>query len=295
MSNALVSNVVNALSFRTDEFGAEKRAGGRERHPYDFSPREWERHIGVLDRTGLTLPFYARMLEAGDCGRFPLQTIAAFEQRRSDNQERMQCMLKTFGEAVLVLQKAGVQFVCVKGFSLFPEFLEEPWQRHQIDFDLLIAPGDGLRAQLALEELGYKLTAVAGDDERRLRIPVKQALLHNAYLYCRQEGGAIELHSRFWEAGAEEFPLTCPEDAFERAEMHTLDSVSFLRLSQPHAFLYQLLHVFRHFLGSWARPRRRALEGSSCAALSGCARDGGCLASASDGEGTVRLPNSIGA
>jgi hypothetical protein len=254
MSNALVSSVVNALSFRTVKAGATMRAGGGERHPYEFSPREWERHIGVLDRSGLTLPFYARMLATGDYGRFPLRAIAAFERRRSDNQYRMQCMLKTFGEAVCVLQKAGVQFLCVKGFSLFPEFLEEPWQRHQIDFDLLIAPGDGSRAQTALEELGYKLTAVAGDDERRMRIPVRQVLSHDAYLYDPQEGGAIELHSRFWEAGAEEFPLTCPEDAFEQAEMHTLDFVSFLRLSQPHAFLYQVLHVFRHFLGSWARP-----------------------------------------
>jgi hypothetical protein len=254
MSNGLVSRVVNALSFRSSELGAAMHAGGRERHPCEFSPREWERRIAVLDRSGLTLPFYARVLATGDSGRFPLRVIAAFEQRRSDNQNRMQCMLKAFGQAIQVLQRAGVKFVCVKGFSLFPEFLEEPWQRHQIDFDLLIAPGDGLRAQAALEELGYKLTGVASDDERRMRIPVKRALSHNAYLYSPQEGGAIELHSRFWEAGAEEFPLTCPDNAIEQAEMYTLDSVSFLRLSQPHAFLYQVLHVFRHFLGSWARP-----------------------------------------
>jgi hypothetical protein len=111
-----------------------------------------------------------------------------------------------------------------------------------------------LRAQAALEQLGYKLTGVAEDDERRLRIPVKQALSHDAYLYSPQEGGTVELHSRFWESGAEELSLSCPEDAFERAEMHTLGTVSFQRLSRPHAFLYHVLHVFRHFLGSWARP-----------------------------------------
>ena len=89
---------------------------------------------------------------------------------------------------------------------------------------------------------------------RDRHIPVKQALSHDAYLYSPQEGGAVELHSRFWESGAEEFPLTGPADAFERAETHTLDSVSFPCLSQPHAFLYHVLHVFRHFWGSWARP-----------------------------------------
>ena len=254
MNARLVSSVVHALRFPSGGGGASGRTDGRERHPCDFSQREWERSIGILDRSGLTLPYYARLLAAGDCGRLPLQTIAALERRRSDNQVRMRRMLKTFGEAVRALQQAGINFVCVKGFSLFPEFVSEPWQRHQIDFDLLTAAGQGLRAQAALEQLGYKLTAVAGDGERRLRIPVKQAISHEAYLYSPQDGGAIELHSRFWEAGGEEFPLTCPEDAFEQAERHMLDSVSFPRLSQPHAFLYQLLHAFRHFMGSWARP-----------------------------------------
>ena len=254
MSNPLVSSVVQAVSFSSGKAAARVRTNGKGRHPGDFSQREWERGIGVLDRSGLTLPFYARLLAAGETPRFPCSTIALLERRRADNDLRMQRMLETFGDAVRALQDAGIRFVCVKGFSVFPEFHDAIWQRHQIDFDFLIAPGEGLRAQTALEQLGYKLTGVAGDDERRLRIPIKHPLSQDAYLYCPQEGGAAELHSRFWEAGAEEFPLACPDDALERAEMHTLDSVSFPRLSQAHAFLYHVLHVFRHFLGSWARP-----------------------------------------
>ena len=254
MSNPIVSSVVRALSFSSSQAAAPVLTGGKERHPCDLSPREWERGLRVLDRSGLTLPFYARMLAAGETARFPSWIITLLEQRRIDNEVRMQRMFGVFGSAVRALQNADVRFVCVKGFSLFPEFHDAPWQRHQIDFDFLIGPGEGLRAQAELEQLGYKLTGVAGDAERRLRIPVKHVLSHDACLYSPQEGGAVELHSRFWEAGAEEFPLTCPEYAFERAEMHRLDSVSFPRLSQPHAFLYQVLHVFRHFLGSWARP-----------------------------------------
>ena len=86
MSNALVSSVVNALNFHSGEPGAAIHAGSRDRHPCEFSPREWDRSIGVLDRSGLTLPFYARMLAAGDSGRFLAHTVAALEQRRSDNQ-----------------------------------------------------------------------------------------------------------------------------------------------------------------------------------------------------------------
>jgi hypothetical protein len=212
------------------------------------------RHIGVLDRTGLTLPLYARMLTSGDWSRLPSATIKTLEKRRRDNEIRMQGMQETFGHAARALQQAGVQFVCVKGFSLFPEFLEEPWQRHQIDIDLIVAPADTIRAQAALEDTGYEVTAVAEDGERRLRIPVAKALSQDAYLYQQQQGGAIELHSRFWEGGAEEFRLNCPVDVFEHAEMHTLGSISFLRLPLAEAFFYQVLHVFRHFLGSWVRP-----------------------------------------
>ena len=186
----------------------------------------------------------------------------------------MSSMLLTFGQAVEALRQAGVRFVCVKGFSLIPEYLTELWQRHQIDFDLLVAPDDALRAQQALEKLGYRLTAIDGA-ERRLRIPVSRPLALDAYLYNPQEGGAIELHSGFWEAGAEAHPLRCPSDAFEQAEMHTVGSVSFLRLARRHAFLYQVLHVFRHFLGLWARRSGSTRSPHICTGIGTTMRIGG--------------------
>lgn len=254
MSSEFLSSVVRSLRFPGGTSAFEPRAAGSERDLSRFSHIEWMRHVGVLDRTGLTLPVYARMLVSGDWSRLPQATIEALEKRRRDNTKRMEGMLEAFGHAAQALDQAGVPFLCVKGFSLFPEFLEEPWQRHQIDFDLLIAPHDADRAQMTLEVLGYKLTGIAGDGERRLRIPVAHALSHDAYLYQPQQGGAIEVHSRFWEAGAEELSLTLPLDAFEQAEMCTLGTVSFMRLSRHHAFLYQVMHVFRHFMGTWARP-----------------------------------------
>ncbi|MGA2886507.1 MAG: nucleotidyltransferase family protein [Terracidiphilus sp.] len=253
MNSEFLSSAVHDLRFSAAEVKDDAAVSHKKRISSDFSIREWSCNIGVLDRVGLTLPLYARMLKNGDYTHLHPQAIAALDQRRRDNEQRMSGMLLTFKQATIALQQAGVRFACVKGFSLIPEYLEELWQRHQIDFDLLVTPGDELRAQQALEKLGYKLTAVAGDDERRLCIPMTRPIAHNAYLYNPQEGAAIELHSRFWEAGAEDFPLDCPCDAIEKATIHTLGSLSFPRLSRHHAFLYQILHVFRHFLGSWAR------------------------------------------
>jgi hypothetical protein len=253
MNSEFLSSIVHSLRFPPAVGAAASSKCRVERPIWNWSHRAWARHIQVLDRAGLSLPLYSRLLESGEHTRLPAKTLAAFENRKRDNSERMLGMLQTFGRAIAALQQSGVQHICVKGFSLFPDYHEEPWQRHQTDFDLLVPPADALRAQTTLEGLGYKLTEVAGDGERRLRIPATEYFDHGTYLYRPQKSPAIELHPRFWEPGAEELPLRCPENAFEQAEIRTLGSVSFLALSRPHAFLYQTLHVFRHFLGSWAR------------------------------------------
>ncbi len=252
MSHPFLEKCVHELRFAVAD-DAASRKNQRAQPLSASSTRDWKRHIGVLDRAGLTLPLYARLLERGGEGMLPREAIAALEKRRGDNAQRMEEMLARFGEATKALRRAGVRFACVKGFSLIPEFLPELWQRHQIDFDFLIRPGEEPQAQLALGELGFRLTAVDGG-ERRMRVPVTRALGHDAYLYDRQEGPAIELHSAFWEASAMDFPLRLAEDPLDRAQIHAHGSVSFPRLAPHSAFLYQILHVFRHFLGSWARP-----------------------------------------
>ncbi|MGA7829456.1 MAG: nucleotidyltransferase family protein [Terracidiphilus sp.] len=252
MSREFLSSVIDALRFTADKSADHTDNDCESRALSSYSSYEWSRQIGILDRVGLTLPLYARLLGDRNCVGIPAPAIATLEQRRRDNALRMNGMLITFGHAVKALQNAGVRSVCVKGFSLIPDYLTELWQRHQIDFDLLVAPQDAHRAQQALEELGYRLTAI-DRSERRLRIPASRPLTRHAYLYNLQEGAAIELHSEFWDAEGEAHPMRCPLDTFEQAEMHTVGSVSFLRLARHHAFLYQVLHVFRHFLGSWAR------------------------------------------
>lgn len=252
MSANFLASVVGALRFSPVAPEMHFDSGRKGRALFDYSTREWSRNIGVLDRCGLTLPLYARLLQNGASARLSSPIAAALEQRKRDNERRMSAMLIRFDEAVTALRRAGVRCVCVKGFSVVPEYVEELWQRHQIDFDFLIEPDQGLRAQLALEELGFRLVAINGD-ERRLRIPVPRPLAHNAYLYAQQEGAAIELHSHFWEHVDYAPSFRFPEDAFEHVEGHEVGSTAFLRLSPHYAFLYQVLHVFRHFLGSWAR------------------------------------------
>lgn len=250
MTREILLSAARALSFSA---GRGLHDGANARDLCSYTADEWSREIGALDRSGLTLPLYARMLERGATATLPKHVTEMLEQRRRDNTHRMTAMLETFQQAAQALEQANVLFACLKGFSLVPDFAPELWQRHQIDFDLLIAPEAMDRAQLALERLGYVFTG--GDrDERRLRVPMAQAHSRDTYLYEVQQGPAIELHSRFWEAGGVDLAIRGPEDALDQAEMHKVGSASFLRLSRPYAFFYQALHFFRHFMASWARP-----------------------------------------
>ena len=250
MSCALLSSAVDALRVNREEPACTLAS----RPLQSFTAAEWLRGLRVLDRTGITLPLYGRMRETEERVSLPLPVLNALELRLRDNQRRMESMLETFGQAVDALQAARIPFLCLKGFSLFPEYYARLWQRHQVDFDFLIAPCDAARAQAVLEALGYGLMRTAGNRELRFRTPVRQHLGRDAYMYQLQQGSAIELHTSFWDPGSFNLPLCCTEDVFERAETHVVVGVGFPRLSQAHAFLYQMLHVFRHFLGSWARP-----------------------------------------
>ena len=72
MSSALLSGVVDALRFPSADADCPEAAVRAQRRPLRFSARQWARHLGVLDRTGLTRPFYARLPGCQwKCARLP--------------------------------------------------------------------------------------------------------------------------------------------------------------------------------------------------------------------------------
>ena len=97
MSREFLSSVVHALRFSAFESGDGAGCKRERRDLSGFSASEWSRHIGVLDRVGLALPLYARLLEDGKCSGLPLQALAALEQRRCDNKQRMSAMFRPSG------------------------------------------------------------------------------------------------------------------------------------------------------------------------------------------------------
>jgi hypothetical protein len=219
----------------------------------DAAEAEWMRNLPWLDRSGLALPLAARFEALQPGAQVPSAVRAALRMRLGDNQRRMERMLKYFEEAVQVLDNVRVRYCCVKGFSLVPDCFDSIRERHQIDLDLLIATEDSKRAQTALEHLGYRAQRADDSGEVRLVRPWKKHLGARAYLYQLPEPPPIELHTQVWEAAADEIAFPSFFSFDDAAERHEVCGVEFSRLRPAHHFVYLLLHIFRHLLGSWTR------------------------------------------
>ena len=61
--------------------------------------------------------------------------LARFEQNLADNSCRVDHLLYETGCINEKLDQAGVQYVVIKGFSLWPEFCSNPYLRTQCDLD----------------------------------------------------------------------------------------------------------------------------------------------------------------
>ncbi len=213
----------------------------------------WRQNLRWLDRSGLALPLAAAVQAHRPCAGVPAPIRAALQSRLLDNQKRMERMLECLQEATQALTVAGARYCCVKGFSLIPDCFDGIRERHQVDLDFLVAPEDLKCAQSAIESLGYRVQRASVSGEVRLIKPWKKHIGVNGYLYQMPEDPPIELHTRIWEPESDEIefgPLFVFTDA---TEVHEVRGVEFSRLRPAQHFVYLLLHIFRHLLGSWTR------------------------------------------
>ncbi|HZD47724.1 MAG TPA: nucleotidyltransferase family protein, partial [Silvibacterium sp.] len=212
----------------------------------------WRRTLRWLDRSGLALPLAARLEALPPSACVPAGVRTALKSRLLDNQKRMERMLEFFRETTRALSVAGARYCCVKGFSMVPDCFDGIRERHQVDLDFLVAPEDLKPAQQAIESLGYGVQYASSSGEVRLIKPWRKHIGVNGYLYQLPEAPPVELHTRVWECDYDEieFPSLV---MFDDTEVHEVCGVEFPRLRPAQQFVYLLLHIFRHLLGSWTR------------------------------------------
>lgn len=220
----------------------------------DWKESEWGRQFYWLDRSGLALPVASQLLKKSSSDpRVPEPTLRALERRLQDNDRRMSAMLSLQESIQSRLTGAGVQFCCVKGFSLIPDCYGSIRERHQVDFDLLLDPRGVDRAVEALQPLGYRPAQANHSGETRLVRPWKRHLTAASWQYQVSEGPAVELHTHLWEPQNEFVDFSLRGGWMEEIQIRTVNGIDIPCLPPAWQFLHLLLHVFKHLLDSWVR------------------------------------------
>lgn len=205
-----------------------------------------------LDKSGLALSFLNRLQARGAIALISGEWRQALERRRTCNMERVRDMLQEFCRLNDAFRSQGVPVACLKGFTLVPDFCEDPYLRHQVDFDLLVDPANVDGAAKALQSCGYSTARFSKLGESCFLTPLHHVPSRKSSLYAVQQHRQVDLHVSLW-VPSPWISLRTPSDAMKRVRPMSLHGAEFFGLSLEDTFLVQVLHVFRHSLRSWIR------------------------------------------
>jgi hypothetical protein len=218
-----------------------------------FAPHDWERTMGWIDRAGLTLYLLQQLRDCGASEVLPPQALARFEQNLADNSCRVDNLLYETGCINEKLDQAGVQYVVIKGFSLWPEFCSNPYLRTQCDLDYLVARQSLRSAQGVLLELGYEARRSAAAQEFSFERPLRRVPSQFDSPYNVETTPMVELHAGIWEEVTHRVPLEEPAFVLNSPKLKEWGGLRFPVLSDEDALLLQVLHAFQHMLSYWAK------------------------------------------
>jgi hypothetical protein len=221
-----------------------------------FSPRDWERTMGWIDRAGLTLYLVERLRACGATEVLPPRVLARFEQNLADNKRRVDHLLYETGCINEKLDQAGVQYVVIKGFSLWPEFCSNPYLRTQCDLDYLVARQSLRSAQNVLLEFGYEWRPRHRSDVQQFAFerPLQRVPSQFDSPYKLQTTPMVELHVGIWEDMTHHVPLEEPAFVLNSPKWKEWGGLRFPVLSDEDTLLLQVLHAFQHMLSYWVKP-----------------------------------------
>jgi hypothetical protein len=129
---------------------------------WHLSGKEWQRLLHWLDISGLALYFLDRLTELELCEQLPAAVLSRLQQNLEDNTARTDAMVSESASLHREFQEAGLSYVTMKGFSLWPISVPRLELRSQLDLDFLIAVSSATQARVILEAKGYYLHAVSG-------------------------------------------------------------------------------------------------------------------------------------
>jgi hypothetical protein len=187
----------------------------------------------------MALNFLARAKALGMEDAMPPKLLRALEHNHAQNQARTADLFGEFVRINMELQRAGVTYVNVKGFSLAPRACADPTLRYQHDLDFLVCQRDAELCRQAVERHGYRLTARSGETMEFRAGAAEVTTLRDLYQARRQR--SLELH-----VASEDGPLA-------RMQLRAWNGFEFPALADADQLLAQALHLAKHLQGEWTR------------------------------------------
>lgn len=217
-----------------------------------LSTRAGRNLLRWLDRSGLALVFLGQLWRYGQSTRLSGEWLQCLTGRLARNIERMRDMLQEAQRIQSGFRAHGVPAVTLKGFTLWPDFCDHSYLRHQVDFDYLVAPQNVAPASRTLQELGYRVAQLKVSGESRFYTPSRHIPSSNDDLYMKQQQRQVELHTSIWE-NCDWVAATPPDDCLEKSQPQIIDGAEHLGLPLEDKFVFHVLHAFRHSFGTWSR------------------------------------------
>jgi hypothetical protein len=213
-----------------------------------FGESDWRRQLKWLDLSGLALYLLDRLRGLGLETLLPSAILARLRRNLVDNRLRTAAMLAEAGEIARGFERAGVLCANLKGVTLSPESVPEPFLRLQLDLDLLVLETDADKARGVLETMGYVLDCKSGRTWEFKAGGSELPSLNDLYKVKPQR--SVELH------------LAPASGLLERVVRREFLGVELPALSPVDLYLTQAEHLFKHLCGAstraaWALEARR--------------------------------------
>jgi hypothetical protein len=168
----------------------------------------------------------------------------------ADNAIRFERIKQTYRTVAQTLQLAGADHVVLKGFSLFPGYVEHPRFRPQSDIDLYCPPDSMERAHQALIGLGYQ-GLHSGHHLAKDHLPVlapPSDWKWRGNFFDPDIPIGLELHFCFWDTASSRISPQRFEEFWLRRTVRQVDEITFLALHPVDNLGYTALNLLRDLL-----------------------------------------------
>jgi MFS family permease len=215
---------------------------------------EWKAVLSSWRVVRLTLPL--RQVCDED---LPDWVLARIDTYLADNTLRFERIKQIYSAAASAFRRAHAEHAVLKGFSLWPGYVEHPRFRPQSDIDIYCPPESIGRARDALVALAYEpshLFQHARHDHVPIMAP-KTSWQWRGKFFDPEIPVSFELHFRWWDSSFSRiFPEGLEEFWFRRIERH-LDDIVFPGLDAADNLGYAALNLLRDFLRvGWVAPEQ---------------------------------------